>query len=385
MTHREPRRGGTARAMVGGGLLAVPLAAFGSAWASESASLVRPRLVERPSSRQYVALDELGARFGAEAHTEDRTGIHRLRRGERVVAVAPGLAAALIGWRLVELDRQVMVRYGRAYVPRDAEGHVARFLGQGVVPEPRETMETPRVVRPEPTRGEYFQRICIDPGHGGKDPGAGRAGLYERDIVLPVAKMLAAELRQREMEPVLTRERDVFIELSNRPAIAARKGADAFVSIHANAFGKSSIHGIEIFYCDGRYDSVDLAKDAARAGREPQPEDVGGDSNLPTGSRRAALQMLFEEYHRESRDLAHAIRDAFKHDGFYVRSVRSAPYRVLRLAESPAVLVELGFLTNRAERAKLARSSYQRKLADGIADGVADFRRTLERTHGLAK
>lgn len=387
MRRRTPRSvAGSRVAMLA---MALAAAAGGPASASQSTRAVHPRLVPKPSSRRYVALDELASRLGARVETEEWTGVHRLRRGNRVVAVVPGAAAALVGWKLVELDRAVLVRYGRAYVPRDAVRAIERLFGARAVVRPPKP-PTP----PKPAAGRYFRRICIDPGHGGKDPGAGRPGYYEKHIVLSTAKLLAEELRRRGFEPVFTRDTDVFIELNDRQAIAARHGADAFVSVHANAIGRSSIHGVEIFYCDGKYSSVDRAAAAARAGRKPQPEDIGGSGGaayesplrgtLPAGANQAVLQMLFEEYHRESRELAAVLKSAFTRAGFYVRSVRAAGFRVLRMAESPTVLVEIGFLTNRADRAKLLTESHRRKVARAIADGLEAYRRTLERTNGLS-
>ncbi len=380
MRQRTPRSvAGSRVAMLA---MALAAAAGGTASAGESTRAVHPRLVPKPSSRRYVALDELASRLGARVETEEWTGVHRLRRGDRVVAVVPGAAAALIGWKLVELDRAVLVRYGRAYVPRDAVRPIERLFGVRAVVTPPKPPRPP--TPPKPATGRYFRRICIDPGHGGKDPGAGRSGYYEKHIVLSTSKLLAEELRRRGFEPVFTRDTDVFIELNDRQAIAARHGADAFISVHANAIGRSSIHGVEIFYCDGKYSSVDRAAAAARAGRKPQPEDIGGNHALPAGANQAVLQMLFEEYHRESRELAAALKSAFTRAGFHVRSVRAAGFRVLRMAESPTVLVEIGFLTNRADRAKLLTESHRRKVARAIADGLEAYRRTLERTNGLS-
>jgi N-acetylmuramoyl-L-alanine amidase len=294
------------------------------------------------------------------------------------------MAFALLDNKLLELDREVMVHQGRVYVPRDAARAVERlFRPAGVAKPPVQ----PPVKPPPSTPGvRHLTRICLDPGHGGKDPGAISArGLREEHVVLATAHLVAEELRRRGYEVVWTRDGDTFIELEQRPVLAARQGADAFVAIHANAIGDRSISGVEIFYCDDRYDSVSLAAEALRAGRAPSPKDIGGNAALPAASSQAALQMLFEEYHRESREIAEALRGAFARNGFHVRSVRSAGFRVLRLAETPAVLVETGFLTNRNEEALLRTDAYRRRIATAIADGLDAYRTSLQHAQELGK
>ena len=345
---------------------------------------VRPRLAPRPSSRRYVPLDAVAREVRAVVDVDPRTCVHRVSRGRLAVAVVPGVAAMLVGPRLVELDREAIARYSRAYVPAGAVAAIRRYF------EAAAPAAAPPLVRPPPTppsgpTPSYLVRICIDPGHGGKDPGGiSRRRLYEKHVVLPTSELLAAELRKRGFQTVMTRDRDVFIELEDRPAIAARHGADAFVSVHANIIANRSIHGAEIFYSSTQYDAPARAAAAARAGRKPPPEDVGGPKALPPGASQAVLEMLFEEYHRESRELAYALRGAFQGAGIHVHSVRSCNFKVLRLSETPAVLVEVGFLTNRAEEAKLRTTSYRQKLARVIADGIQAYRRTLERSRGLS-
>jgi len=369
---------GKGRLAATGACIALLAVAGATARASEAPTI---RVVSQPSSSRYVSLDTLATRHKAQVESDERTGVFRLRKGSRTVAIVPGLGAALLGGQVTPLSRVALVRYGRAYVPRSLESGIARLFGSTAALPP---LPTPTPPTPAGPSMPYFTRICLDPGHGGKDPGACGPGYREKDIVLATSGLVASELQRRGIQAVTTRSSDVFIELSDRPLIAAKQGADAFVSIHANAIAKPAIHGIEIFYCDGKYDSAERAAAAARAGRRPQPEDVGGNPKLSAGANQAVLQMLFEQYHRESRDLAGALKTAFARAGFHVRSVRSAGFRVLRLAETPAVLVEIGFLTNRTERAKLLTDSYRRKVAAAIANGIQSYRQTLQRTRGLS-
>jgi N-acetylmuramoyl-L-alanine amidase len=223
---------------------------WASSWAPGAtvrARVAHPRIAPRPSSLHYTSFSTLAARLGASVELDELTGVHRLRRGERVAAVVPGVSWALVGSELRALDDEVVVRYGWAYVPRSLASRLERYFG-------RKPSERP-VVEPVPPKPPTRQvvTVCIDPGHGGRDPGAiSRWGLKEKDVVLPLSRMLASELGERGYEVVTTRDSDAFVELEQRPAMAERSGADLFVSIHANAMSKSSVHGIEIFSWDGR-------------------------------------------------------------------------------------------------------------------------------------
>ena len=286
-----------------------------------------------PSSTRYSCLNDLVRRRNAVVSQDELTGVFRARVGERRVAVAPGIGAAAVGARLVPLGDPVAVRHGRFYVPRWLAGEIDSYLTGR--PEPREPIT---VVR-EPAVSRLVGKVCLDPGHGGKDPGAiGRTGLREKDVNLATAHLLAAELRARGLTVHLTRESDTFVDLEERPAIASRLGCDLFVSIHANAMKDLSYSGLEIFYWHG------------------------------TASVATA------EVRRQGVELAQAIKRACERAGFTVRSMRGADYKVLRHSRVPATLVEIGFLTNPAEERQLATTAYRQRVAKAIADGIAEYR-----------
>jgi N-acetylmuramoyl-L-alanine amidase len=232
------------------------------------------------------------------------------------------------------------MRYGRLYVPRGLARDVERYLQGGREPErPIEHVEPVRppkeTVRPTP---RTVGRVCIDPGHGGKDPGTHSRSLLEKDLVLASAQLLAAELRTRGFEVAMTREGDFFVELEERPAVASRRGADLFVAIHANWIRDPSFHGIEIFYC-----------------------------NSPRAAASASVR-------RESLELVDALRDSFRRAGLTVRKVQDRDLRVLFHARVPAALVEIGYVSNRAEEQALRTTAYRQRVARAIADGIAAYR-----------
>jgi len=307
-----------------------------SAWAgaSERAAVARVHPATRPSSSRFVALPELAERIGVALETDAVTGVHRLRRGDLQVAATPGVAAVLVGSDLVALHRAPVVHYGHVYVPRSVEFRIERLFGYEPAPgEPGGTGEEPRPGEIKPAR--CLGRVCIDAGHGGRDPGAlSPWGLREKDVVLPTARLLASQLRQRGFEVVMTREGDELMELNDRPAFAARERADLFVSVHANSIGTPAIRGIEIFY-------PDAAQSAA-----------------PAAVQRTSVR------------LAETLRQAFESDGLAVRKVTGAGYRVLRLAPMPAALVEIGFLSNRADERLLRTTAYRERIARAMAEAI---------------
>jgi len=296
-------------------------------------ALVHPSLAPLPSRRRYVNLHDLATVNSAEVAIDERTGVHHVRRGDRHVAVIGGARWALIGSEVRRLATEVTVRYGRAYVARGDARYIEGYLRTG------KGGSRPPPPPPPPPPPKPLGHVCIDPGHGGKDPGAiSKWGLIEKHVVLDASKLLAAELRKLGFTTSLTRDRDVFIELTGRPRVARRLKADLFVSIHANAVSKPSIHGMELFFWDGR---------------------LGG-----IASKRDRI---------ESEKLAKCIRSACQREGISVRSLRGAAYRVLRYATMPAVLVELGFLTNYAEERKLRSQAYRQKLVRAIAQGIKAY------------
>lgn len=324
-------------------MLLLPVLVGGCAVAASSERVVAERtrvdVAPAPSSLSYAALSDVARRADARLASDEAAGTFELQAGSRKVVVMPGVAAALVGSRLVVLRDEVMARYGRAYVPRALVPEIEAFLkGKSVEALARGSGGSSERPSTQGVRPRHVGRVCIDPGHGGKDPGAvSRWGLQEKEAVLSTAVMLATELRGRGFEVVMTRDDDTFIELNDRPAIAARQRADLFVAVHANSIRDSSFQGIEIFY--------------------PETQEGGG-----VGVRRQSVE------------LAEAMRQGFAGAGLTVRKLQARDLRVLKLAEMPAVLVEIGYLTNRDEERDLRSRAHRQRLARAMAGGIALFR-----------
>jgi len=239
----------------------LPLATAGSL---EVVTARRVRGAPMPNSLYFVGLDDLARRLDARLGWDAESGARSIEKGGKRAVVLPGVAFALVGSQGVPLREPVVWRYGRVYVPRS------------LVPRLEELFHTrparPSPPRPSPRRGlpgkhRVIRCVCVDPGHGGKDPGAiSRWGTREKDLVLAVGQMLADELRSRGLQAVMTRRSDVFIELNDRPVLADRLGADLFISIHANSCPDRSVRGVEIYYADERYDPRAIAAEVLASG-----------------------------------------------------------------------------------------------------------------------
>lgn len=222
------------------------------------------------------------------------------------------------------------------------------------------------------------QRVIIDAGHGGHDPGTmGHRGLKEKDLALDISRRVMKLLERDGFEVLMTRERDVFVPLEERTAIANSKSADLFVSIHANAARSSVARGVETYY-------LNLAT-------TPDAEEVAARENAVSTRRIGELQSLLQKVIdnsriAESRELATHMQNALASDLFSSkndsrnRGVKTAPLYVLLGAQMPSVLIEVAFLSNRQEEALLNDSAYRQKLARSVAQGIRSYHSTLVRT-----
>lgn len=214
-------------------------------------------------------------------------------------------------------------------------------------------------------------RIVIDPGHGGRDPGAiGLGGIREKDVTLSIAREVAALLREEGGWDVkLTREGDQTLALEQRTAIANAFGADLFVSIHANASPSRRAEGVETYY---------LERASDRAARTLAARENGG-GHVEEMEHILADVVLTSKV-RESRRLAEKLQRALvgrlEREGKAPKDlgVKRGPFYVLTGAFMPAALVETAFLTHPEEGRLLADSGFRREAAEAIAAGIGTFR-----------
>ena len=224
--------------------------------------------------------------------------------------------------------------------------------------------------------GLKVKRIIIDPGHGGKDPGAvGNHKHYEKKIVLKLALMLKKELKTAlpKIDILLTRETDKFISLEKRTAFANSKKGDLFISLHCNALENTKVRGIETYYL-----SLTKNQTALNLAARENSSSLKNISDL-----QAILNDLINQTKvPESKKLAqivqkNLIQELKKKYSPKSLGVKKAPFLVLVGSQMPSILVEVGFVTNKNERALLSRSSYLQKISQGITKGVVIYTQSI--------
>lgn len=218
--------------------------------------------------------------------------------------------------------------------------------------------------------------IVIDPGHGGKDPGAMDNGVKEKDVNLAVGLELQRALTAKGYNVIMTRATDIYLKLQERTDIANDAKADLFVSIHVNALpNKKSMTGFEIYIM-----ALPTDKDAMNLAKIENREYVEG-KGMDTENVDRRTEMLLrilgdlQQNNKisESTDFAAMLYNAGVRSGLPMRRVAQAPFFVLRGAGMPAVLLEIGFVTNAGESQLLTTQAYQQKIAMAMSEGIANY------------
>ena len=214
--------------------------------------------------------------------------------------------------------------------------------------------------------------IVIDPGHGGRDSGAnGRRGTVEKDINLAAAKELAERLKEDDIfEVLLTRGDDTFIPLADRSRLANEAQADLFVSLHCNAARNRKENGFEVYFLSERASDPEAER---LAQFENSSLELEGKSASDAEAALLLRAMTKTENINAASELAARVARALhKRVDFGNRGVKQAAFYVLRGTDAPAVLVEMAFLSNRRDEAKLESSRYRRRIIDGLYAGLID-------------
>jgi len=253
-----------------------------------------------------------------------------------------------------------------------------------VVP-PSEPLTTPSIestpgprlpvpVPPQPAqpRTKSFTTIVIDPGHGGRDPGArGQRGTEEKDITLKVALKLRDLLsQQRGIRVLMTRERDEFVELEDRAKFANGQEADLFVSIHVNSHPQRSVKGIEVYHFGEAKDQRALEV-AARENGTPL-------NSTGVGWEYLVADLLTAKKIEESLELAWTAKEAMvtNLNGHYTlvdHGVKTAPFYVLRFTSMPSILAEIAYISNSDEEDLLRTTRFTTRVAEALMEGLKSF------------
>jgi len=231
---------------------------------------------------------------------------------------------------------------------------------------------------------DRFDTVVIDAGHGGEDEGAkGPRGSLEKQVVLDVAARLAAQLRERELRVVMTRDSDRFVPLERRTAIANDARGDLFVSLHANAAPEPAPHGVETFFL-----SLDASDDAAArvAERENGAFRVRGAAAAPIDDPVVGIlgNLIANEHLSESSAFARMAESALANAGARAsRGVKQAPFVVLVGLQMPASLVEVGFITNPRDEARLRSREGRERIARELAGAILAYGRRHDALRGV--
>lgn len=246
-----------------------------------------------------------------------------------------------------------------------------------------------------PEGGERFEprkpggplRIMLDPGHGGLDPGAEQGGVAEKDLMLLFAIELKDLLvRSGNVEVEMTRLTDSFVSLERRVALAHQAGADLFLSLHADALSEGRAHGATVYTLS---ETASDAASAALAERHDRTDILAG-VDL-SGQDDVVADILMDLARMETQPradrLAEALRLGIKQRGLKLntRARRSAGFSVLKSPDIPSVLLELGFLSSKTDRANLKNPEWREVMAASIRDAILAWQRADEATRALVR
>jgi N-acetylmuramoyl-L-alanine amidase len=200
--------------------------------------------------------------------------------------------------------------------------------------------------------------ICIDPGHGGKDPGNRAGSNEEKKYTLLLAQEASAQLKAAGFDVVLTRSSDTFVDLPARPEVARRRNADLFVSLHFNSTedGRNEVKGTEIFCL-------------TPAGATSTNARGEGDTRWVVGNRNDEKNMLLAYQMQKSYTKNLDVED---------RGVKRARFQVLREVTVPAILIEGGFMSHPTEARKIYDPAYRKQMARSIVDGIVAYKKILQ-------
>lgn len=251
--------------------------------------------------------------------------------------------------------------------------------------ETSKEIHTKNIINSSPDK---IRVIIIDPGHGGDDPGAiGQLGLREKEVVLKVALKLKKilEKKLKNVKIVLTRSKDIFVPLKKRAQIANKyvnkNTAGIFISIHANASYNKKTTGYETFVL-----SPVASDDEARAVAAMENGIIDPLPKNESTVGRIITQLLSNEYIRESLKLAEFVQKGYKTylpSNIPDRGIKKALFYVLEGTLMPAILTEIGFITNRKEEKLMRKDKYQWKIAQGMASGILKFINWYEANNGF--
>ena len=266
------------------------------------------------------------------------------------------------------------------------EGSAGEVKTSALVDPPRLVLD---FLRPPETVPSHERRdavtplrlIVLDAGHGGHDPGAvGPAGLQEKDLVLDVTRRVARLVEDRlSVKALLSRDGDHFVPLRDRTSFANKERADLFVSIHANAHRATASTGVETYFLSSEATDTAARQVAALENSVVQLEKTPGRGGRVDAVKAILWDLAQSEFQLESSRLAEVVQDSMTQAlRIPNRGVKQAGFYVLGGAAMPAVLIEIGFVTNPKEERRLKDSQYRDEIARAILAGLAEYKKKYD-------
>ncbi len=314
--------------------------------------------------REYISLNEFARRYDFQIDFDPFLKKVYLNKGDNIeLVLALESSVALLNERALILEESLRVEKGDIRISSKSAREIINRLYYDRSPRLRKEKRVIESYR--------VQTIVLDPGHGGKDPGAiGASGVKEKDLVLNIANILKSKLEYAGYRVEMTRSDDRYISLWDRVAFANRSGADLFLSIHANSARAKSAAGFEVFYLS------EASDEGARALAAAENYPLGFEDSLSKDLNVQATiwDLLYTENRQSSMKLGRKICLAMDSlVGTRNRGLKSANFYVLRGAQMPAVLVEVGFISNSYEEANLKTWRFKSRIAEALVEGVRSY------------
>lgn len=329
---------------------------------------------------EYLPLTFICDAYGIDWKWDSSSMIVDLNKGNAAVRLRVGEYKVYTNGIISVEERPVVFYKGAVYIPVDFLKTIFnRFFlvyGEKTIPEAA-TREI--ITQRQPCFYRKIKRIILDAGHGGYDPGAiGRDGIKEKYIALDITKKVKAALEDEGIEAVLTRNDDRFVPLWRRVEIANRSNADLFISIHANASRARRLKGFEVYYLSEALD------DDARAANIAKDATMDIDRNAVYKLTDTLNMILWDleltEDRRDAVELGNSILDNID---VGKRDIKSARFFVLKGVRMPAVLIEVGYISNKDECSKLGGKAYRTDIANKIVKGILLYKRKYESSGGF--
>jgi N-acetylmuramoyl-L-alanine amidase len=338
----------------------------------------------------YISVNDFGKILGSGSFVNDKTEKIVIYVDSFKIKLSNNIAFIVVDETIYQMGNKIIKRDNEYYVPIDdffnilsvhgSDSHSIDYTTMSITLGPKTKKISKPIVVADLIKEKNkwkLDTIIIDPGHGGKDPGAiGYRGTKEKDITLDVAKRLVKKIeRNMNINTILTRDEDVFIRLEDRTKLANSENGKLFISIHANSAEDRRANGFET-YMIGTNKNAAAVRTAARENAVLDLE--GGNTKKLTDEALIKATIAQSSFANGSEQFAALVQEEMnKRLQSKDRGVKQAGFYVLAYASMPNVLIELGYISNPSEEKKLKSSQYKDALATSIYRAIEQYQKTL--------